>query len=107
MIFSLVLPAIDTHKAYILYRLLKGQRIKNKEMWACIDTSYSASRISELRGDGWEISDTYLSEISKQKKSVRVKQYFMKHTVLSELYRYKEVQEFIDNYERWNIKKAG
>lgn len=104
---TISLPAVHTHKAYILYRLLKGQRIKNKEMWACIDTSYSASRISELRGDGWEISDTYLSEVSKQKKMVRVKQYFMKNTVLSDLYRHKEVREFIDLYELWSAKKAS
>ena len=26
-------PRVDTHKASILYRLLLGHQIKNKEMW--------------------------------------------------------------------------
>lgn len=107
MIFSMIMPAVDTHKAYILYRLLKGDQIKNKEMWASIDTSYSASRISELRSDGWEIDDTYLSEVSQQNKRVRVKKYFMKNIVLNKLYQFKEVRDFIEKYERWNLKKAG
>lgn len=101
-----VFPSLDTHKAYILFRLLRGNRVKNKEMWACIDTSYSASRISELRSDGWEIDDTYMPETSQQKKRVRVKQYFMTTTVLNELYQHQEVRDFIDRYERVN-KKAS
>ena len=98
--------SVDTHKAYILFRLLRGNRVKNKEMWACIDTSYSASRISELRSDGWEIEDTYMSETSQQKKRVRVKEYFMTNTILDELYQYEEVEDFIERYERIN-KKAS
>lgn len=41
-------PKVSTHKAYILYKLLRGHCIKNKEMWNQIDTCYSASRISEF-----------------------------------------------------------
>lgn len=107
MTLTLSTPSLDTHKAYILYRLLKGERIKNKEMWASIDTSYSASRISELRNDGWEIADTYLSEVSKEKKAVRVKQYYIKNLILNELYKISDVIEFIQKYEKFHTKKAG
>lgn len=50
-------PRVDTHKASILYRLLLGHQIKNKEMWNHIDTGYAACRISELRADFWPIDD--------------------------------------------------
>lgn len=94
-----VLPAVDTHKAYILYRLLNRVPVKNKDMWSSIDSSYSASRISELRSDGWQIEDHYLSEDSKLKKRVRVKLYFIQSLLISELLKEKAIQEFLRNFE--------
>ncbi|WP_180012375.1 hypothetical protein [Acinetobacter sp. YH16055] len=79
-----VLPAVDTHKAHILHRLLNRVPVKNKDMWSSIDSSYSACRISELRSDGWNIEDHYLSEDSKLKKRVRVKVYFIPSLLISE-----------------------
>jgi len=100
-------PRVDTHKASILYRLLLGHRIKNKEMWNHIDTGYAASRISELRADLWPIDDKSLQEVTKEKKNVIVKQYFIKSIHLNEILKDQNVQEFIEKYETYWIKKAG
>jgi len=94
-----VLPAVDTHKAHILYRLLNRVPVKNKDMWSSIDSSYSACRISELRSDGWNIDDHYLSEDSKLKKRVRVKVYFIPSLLISELLREKAIQDFLRRFE--------
>jgi hypothetical protein len=93
------LPAVDTHKAHILYRLLNRVPVKNKDMWSTIDSSYSACRISELRSDGWNIEDHYLSEDSKLKKRVRVKVYFISTLLISELLKEKAIQEFLRRFE--------
>ncbi|AQZ83935.1 hypothetical protein BUM88_19825 (plasmid) [Acinetobacter calcoaceticus] len=100
-------PSVNTHKASILYLLLKGHRIKNKEMWGHIDTGYSASRISELRSDLWLIDDISLREVTKEKKTVVVKQYFIKSIHLSEILRDQNVLDFITKYEAVHMKKAG
>jgi len=81
-------PRVDTHKASILYRLLLGHQIKNKEMWNHIDTGYAACRISELR-------------------AVVVKQYFIKSIHISELLKDQIIQDFIRKYEQYWMKKAG
>lgn len=94
-----VLPAVDTHKAHILYRLLNRVPVKNKDMWSSIDSSYSACRISELRSDGWNIEDHYLSEDSKLKKRVRVKVYFIPTLLISELLKEKTIQDFLKRFE--------
>ncbi|PHM83723.1 hypothetical protein CHH38_04295 [Acinetobacter nosocomialis] len=101
------LPSVNTHKASILYLLLKGHRIKNKEMWGHIDTGYSASRISELRSDLWLIDDISLREVTKEKKTVVVKQYFIKSIHLSEILRDQNVLDFIAKYEAVHMRKAG
>ncbi|ENV42134.1 MULTISPECIES: hypothetical protein [Acinetobacter calcoaceticus/baumannii complex] len=101
------LPSVNTHKASILYLLLKGHRIKNKEMWGHIDTGYSASRISELRSDLWLIDDISLREVTKEKKTVVVKQYFIKNIHLSEILRDQNVLDFIAKYEAVHMRKAG
>lgn len=100
-------PSVNSHKASILYLLLKGNRIKNKEMWGHIDTGYSASRISELRADLWVIDDTSLKEITKEKKTVVIKQYFIKSIHLSEILKNQNVLDFIFKYEELHIKKAS
>ncbi|MEK5777097.1 hypothetical protein VXE44_18640, partial [Acinetobacter nosocomialis] len=99
------LPSVNTHKASILYLLLKGHRIKNKEMWGHIDTGYSASRISELRSDLWLIDDISLREVTKEKKTVVVKQYFIKNIHLSEILRDQNVLDFIAKYEAVHMRK--
>jgi len=83
-----VLPAVDTHKAHILYRLLNRVPVKNKDMWSSIDSSYSACRISELRSDGWNIEDHYLSEDS-----------IMQPLLISELLKEKAIQDFLRRFE--------
>ena len=100
-------PRIDTHKASILYRLLLGHRIKNKEMWTHIDTGYAASRISELRSDLWPIDDKSLQEVTKEKKNVIVKQYFIKNINLSEILKDQNIQTFIEKYQKYWTKRAG
>lgn len=101
------LPGVNTHKASILYLLLRGNKIKNKEMWGHIDTGYSASRISELRADFWMIDDTSLREITKEKKTVVIKQYFIKTLHLSEILKDQTVLDFIARYETIHMKKAS
>ena len=100
-------PRVDTHKASILYRLLLGHRIKNKEMWNHIDTGYAACRISELRSDLWPIDDTSLREVTKEKKTVVVKQYFIKSIHISELLTDQSIRDFIQKYEQYWMKKVG
>ncbi len=107
MLYVPKLPSVNTHKASILYLLLRGHRIKNKEMWGHIDTGYSASRISELRADLWMIDDIALREFTKEKKHVVVKQYFIKSIHLSEILKDQNVLDFIAKYEAVHMKKAG
>lgn len=107
MLYIPKLPSVNTHKASILYLLLKGHRIKNKEMWGHIDTGYSASRISELRSDLWLIDDISLKEVTKEKKTVAVKQYFIKSIHLSEILRDQNVLDFLAKYEAVHMRKAG
>lgn len=38
---------------------------------------------------------------------MRVKKYFIKNTVLNKLYQFKEMIDFIEKYERWNLKKQA
>ena len=76
-------------------------------MWGHIDTGYSASRISELRSDLWLIDDISLREVTKEKKTVVVKQYFIKSIHLSEILRDQNVLDFITKYEAVHMKKAG
>lgn len=88
-----LLPKASTHKGYILYRLLNGKRLRNKGLFYEIDTCASGCRISEIRSDGWNVSDKYLYVITKENKQVRVKEYFIKS---SEILSYKQHQSVID-----------
>jgi hypothetical protein len=100
-------PKVSTHKAYILYKLLRGNRIKNKEMWNQIDTCYSACRISELSSDGWLIDKRPIHQTTLEKKQVTVKEYFMNTLHLSEVLQNQEVQDFLRRYELQQLKKAS
>lgn len=100
-------PKVSTHKAYILYKLLRGNRIKNKEMWNQIDTCYSACRISELVSDGWLIEKTPILQTTLEKKRVTVKEYFMNTLYRSDVLQAQEIQDFLRRYELQNIKKAS
>jgi len=100
------LPKASTHKGYILYCLLRGKRLRNKGLFHEIDTCASGCRISELRSDGWEISDKYLHVTTKEKKPVRIKEYFIKS---GEILNYKEheaVRNFLDLCDRVYAKSA-
>ena len=106
--FHLVkIPGVNTHKASILYLLLKGHKIKNKQMWGYIDTGYSACRISELRSDFWPIDATSKLEVTKEKKTVSIKEYFIKSIHLSEILKNSDVQDFITKYEAAHVDKAS
>lgn len=98
-IFSPKMPKVSTHKAFILYRLLQGHSIKNKEMWNQIDTCYSASRISELILDGWNIDKKPILQITLEKKSVVVKEYSMDSVYRDEVLQLFEVQDFLRRFE--------
>lgn len=76
-------------------------------MWNHIDTGYAASRISELRADFWPIDDRSLQELTKEKKTVVVKQYFIKSIYISELLKDESIQDFLRRYEQYWMKKAG
>ena len=107
MSFIPKLPKVSTHKAYILYKLLRGNRIKNKEMWNQIDTCYSACRISELVSDGWLIEKTPILQTTLEKKRVTVKEYFINTLYRSDVLQAQEIQDFLRRYELQNIKKAS
>lgn len=69
------LPKVRTNKGYILFKLLRGHLIDNKQMKTEIDTCYSAARISELRSDGWEIDDKSIHTTNGENKEVCIKKY--------------------------------
>lgn len=107
MTFIPKMPKVSTHKAFILYKLLRGHRIKNKEMWNQIDTCYSACRISELSSDGWVINKKPILQTTLEKKQVTVKEYFMNTLYLSDVLQSQEVQDFLRRYEIQQLKKAS
>lgn len=99
MTFIPKMPKVSTHKAYILYKLLRGHRIKNKEMWNQIDTCYSACRISELLSDGWVIDKKPILQTTLEKKIVTVKEYSMNTLYRNEALQSQEVQDFLRRFE--------
>lgn len=99
MTFIPKIPKVSTHKAYILYQLLRGHCIKNKEMWNQIDTCYSASRISELSSDGWMIDKKPILQITLEKKPVTVKEYSMNTLYRNEVLQSQEIQDFLRRFE--------
>lgn len=100
------LPKASTHKGYILYSFLRGERQRNKGLFHQIDTCFSGSRISELRSDGWNIEDKYIYMTTKENKPVRVKEYFMKSDDLMDYKRYEAVRKFLDLCDRIYAKSA-
>lgn len=88
-------PNLGTHKASILYFLLLGNRIQNKKIGKYLDTNGSAARICELRSDGWDISDVPISMITKEKKIVTVKDYFIEPDKLYALLNEEVIQSFM------------
>lgn len=95
-----LLPKASTHKGYILYGFLRGEKQGNKGLFHKIDTCCSGSRISELRSDGWDIADKYLHVTTKEKKPVRVKEYFMKSSEILNYKQRRSVLEFLDRCDR-------
>ena len=98
------LPSINTHKGHILHKLLCGVPVNNKEMFGEMYTCYSGSRICELRGDGWAISDRPLNEGSSNRRS---KEYFIKREMIIFYLQHEAVRNFIDLYRRkYNISAS-
>ncbi|ONG38551.1 hypothetical protein BKE17_07560 [Enhydrobacter sp. H5] len=79
----------------ILFKLLRGHLIDNKQMKTEIDTCYSAARISELRSDGWEIDDKSIHTTNGENKEVCIKKYFLGREKISEYLKLQEIQDFL------------
>ena len=77
----------------ILFKLLRGHLIDNKQMKTEIDTCYSAARISELRSDGWEIDDKSIHTTNGENKEVCIKKYFLGREKISEYLKLQEIQD--------------
>lgn len=97
MKLGISLPSVDTHKGHILHKLLCGSPVNNKEMFGEIDTCNSGSRICELRGDRWAISDRPLNDGSKNRRS---KEYFIRREMIMFYLQNAAVREFVDLYRR-------
>lgn len=102
----MALPKASTHKGYILYSLLKGKHLRNKGLFHDIDTCFSGSRISELRGDGWDISDKYMHMTTRENKEVRVKEYFIKPSQILSYKKFESVIRFIELCDKIYQKSA-
>lgn len=89
------IPKARTNKGYILFKLLRGHLIDNKQMKAEIDTCYSAARISELRSDGWEIDDKSIHTTNAENKEVCIKKYFLSREKISDYLKLQEIQDFL------------
>lgn len=100
------LPKASTHKGYILYTFLRGGKRRNKGLFHEIDTCFSGSRISELRSDGWAISDKYLHVETKEGKQVRVKEYFMRSSDIMDSKQRESVRKFLELCDRVYAKSA-
>lgn len=101
-----VIPKASTHKGFILYSLLKGKHLRNKGLFHELDTCFSGSRISELRSDGWDISDKYMHMTTKENKQVRVKDYFIKANQIINYKKDERVAQFIELCDRTYSKSA-
>lgn len=99
-LYTPALPKAKSNKGYILYKLLGGHQIDNKQMKAEIDTCYAGSRISELRSDGWPIGDKPIPTLNGEKKEVCIKKYFIGRDKIADFLKYKEVQDFFDRAEQ-------
>lgn len=99
-LYTPALPKAKSNKGYILYKLLGGHLIDNKQMKAEIDTCYSGSRISELRSDGWPISDKSIHTLNGENKEVCIKKYFLMREKIAEYLKFPAIQEFLDRARR-------
>lgn len=100
------LPTASTNKGYILYTFLRGGKGRNKGFFHDIDTCFSGSRISELRSDGWKISDKYLHVENKEGKPVRIKEYFIKSSDIMDYKQRGSVRKFLELCDRVYAKSA-
>ena len=92
-------PSVSTHKGHILYRLLRGARLRNKQLFHEIDTCASGARFCELRSDGWDIQDKFLYTTTKENKQVHVKEYFIKSDTIKAYKQLESVQDFLNRYD--------
>ena len=101
-----LLPKKNTQKAYILYQLLIGKLFKNADMWQQLNTGYSASRISELRSDGWRINAYNALHHSGNPNDRKVKRYYIAMSDIAAYMECKDVQDFIQDMSKISKKIA-
>lgn len=106
MKLGILIPSVTTHKGAILARLLHGEKLRNKRLFHDIDSCASGARISELRSDGWKIDDKFVHAVTKEKKEVQVKEYFISRSNLIEYLKNQNLQDFLALAER-KYKKAS
>lgn len=97
------IPRSDTKKGKVLSSLLRCNHVSNMGLIPTIDSWASASRISELRADGWSIEDIYVYELGK---SVKTKRYYIRVKNLVNYLENHKVKDFLGKSEM-TYKKAS
>lgn len=97
------IPRFSTQKGKVLTNLLRCNHVSNMGLVPTIDSLASASRISELRTDGWPIEDVYVYELGKK---VRTKRYYIRTKNLINYLKSQKVKDFLSQSEM-PYKKAS
>ena len=92
------LPKLGTNRAEILMFLLSGDQPTNRQMGQRLDCVSSASRICELRQDGWLISANKIPYRTTEGKEVSYCQYFIPN--LADVLKDERVEKFINWYRK-------
>lgn len=90
------IPRSDTKKGKVLSSLLRCNHVSNMGLIPTIDSWASASRISELRTDGWPIEDIYVYELGKK---VKTKRYYIRTSNLVDYLESQRIKEFLRKSE--------
>ena len=90
------IPSSSTKKGKVLVSLLRCKHVSNMGLIPTIDSWASASRISELRTDGWPIEDIYVHEIGKK---VKTKRYYIRTNDLVDYLKNQKVKDFLSKSE--------
>lgn len=90
------IPRSGTQKGKVLSNLLRCNYVSNRGLISNIDSLASASRISELRNDGWPIEDIYVYELGKK---VKTKRYFLRTKDLANYLESQKVKVFLSKSE--------
>lgn len=97
------IPRSSTKKGKVLISLLRCNHVSNMGLIPTIDSWASASRISELRTDGWPIEDVYVCELGK---NVKTKRYYIRTKDLVNYLKSQTVKDFLSKSET-PYKKAS